>query len=208
MFLTLPKVGSPESVLALYKKERVTFYKKYGSINGENKALRRISYVRYVDDLITGVTGTRNFALKIALKIATFIKSNLHLFVHDMIITNRDKGAVEFLGFNIYLSLIKKKSKIKCNEIKSIAKYKTRSLARLKANDARISQAYFNSIKHGFLNYLQNVYEKLDLKKNKNTDILLIKNFINKNLEELALINSQVWDLILFYFLVAFLAKS
>ena len=53
------------------------------------------------------------------------------------------------------------------------------------------SQAYFNSIKHGFLNYLQNVYEKFYLKKNKSTDMLLIKNFINKNLEKLLLINSS-----------------
>jgi Type II intron maturase len=62
-------------------------------------------------------------------------------------------------------------------------------LARLKGSDARISQAYFNSIKHGFLNYLQNTYEKLNLKKNKNTDALLIKRFINNNIEELALTN-------------------
>ncbi len=49
----------------------------------------------------------------------------------------------------------------------------------------RISQAYFNSIKHGFLNYLQNIYEEFNLKKNKNVDIALVQNFINKNLEDL-----------------------
>jgi retron-type reverse transcriptase len=188
---TLAECGSPELVLASYKKERSAFFKKYGSTSGENKTLRRITYVRYADDFIIGITGSRDFALKIATKIESFIKSDLHLRVHDVILTSRDKGAVKFLGFNIYLSSIKNKAKTKSNKIKSIDKYKKRSLARLKGNDARISQAYFNSIKHGFLNYLQNVYERLNLKKDKKTDELLIKNFINKNLEELLLINSQ-----------------
>jgi hypothetical protein len=93
------------------------------------------------------------------------------------------------------LSSIKNKTNIKTNKIKSIAKYKNRSLTCLLKNNARISQAYFNSIKHGFLNYLQNTYEKLNLRKNKNTDALLIKNFINKNLKELTITNPNSLNL-------------
>jgi hypothetical protein len=188
---TLAERGSPEAVLALYKKKRAEFYKKHGSSAGEDRTVRRITYVRYADDFIVGVTGPRDFALKIATKIETFIKSDLHFRVHDVLLKGRDEGAVKFLGFNIYLSSVKNKAKVKANKIKSINKYKKRSLARLKGSDARISQAYFNSIKHGFLNYLQNTYEKLNLKKNKNTDALLVKNFINKNIEELIFTNSQ-----------------
>jgi len=188
---TLVECGSSELVLTLYNKNRSVFYKKHGLSRGESNTLRRITYVRYADDFIVGVTGPRDFALKVATEIESFIKSDLHFCVHDLILTSRDKGAVKFLGFNIYLSSLRNKAKTKSNKIKSIDKYKKRSLARLKGNDARISQAYFNSIKHGFLNYLQNVYEKLKLKKDKNTDILLIKNFINKNLEELATTNFQ-----------------
>jgi hypothetical protein len=182
---TLAECGSPELVLALYKKERSKFFKKYGSTRGENKTLRRITYVRYADDFVLGITGPRDFALKIATEIESFIKSDLRLKVHDIFLTSRDKGAIKFLGFNVYLSSIKNKAKTKSNKIKSIAKYKKRSIARLRGSDARISQAYFNSIKHGFLNYLQNIYEKFNLKKDKNTDILLVQNFINKNLEDI-----------------------
>jgi retron-type reverse transcriptase len=186
---TLAKCGSPELVLALYKKERSEFFNKHGSTKGKNKTLRRITYVRYADDFIVGVIGPRDFGLKIATEMENFIKSDLRLKVHDVFLTSRDKEAVKFLSFNLHLSSIKNKAKTKSNKIKNIAKYKKRSIARLKANDARISQAYFNSIKHGFLNYFQNVYEKFNLKKNNKTDMLLVQNFINKNLEDF-LINS------------------
>lgn len=181
----LAQTGSPELVLALYKKEHSAFLKQYGSTEGENKNLRRITYVRYADDFIVGVTGPREFALKVSTEMESFIKSNLHLNVHQVNLKSHDKGAIQFLGFNIYLSLIKNKAKTKSNQIKSIIKCKKRSIARLKGSDARISQAYFNSIKHGFLNYLQNIYEKLDLKKTKNIDLLLVKQFINTNIKEL-----------------------
>ena len=188
---TLVECGSPEPVLALYKKKRAESYKKYESSRGEDRTVRRITYVRYSDDFIVGVTGPRDFALKIVTKIETFIKSDLHLRVHEVLLKGREEGAVKFVGFNIYLSLVKNKAKVKANKIKNIDKYRKRSLARLKGSDARISQAYFNSIKHGFLNYLQNTYEKLNLKKNKNMDALLIKKFLTKNIEELVLTNRR-----------------
>lgn len=188
---TLATCGSPEVVLALYKKKRLEFYEKHGSSTDEDKITRRITFVRHADDFIIGITGFRDFVLKITAEVETFIKSDLHFRIHDVILKSRDEGAVKFLGFNVYLSSIKNKAKVKSSKIKSIDKYRKRSLARLRGSDARISQAYFNSIKHGFLNYLQNVYEKLNLKKDKNTDAFLIKNFINKNLEELILTNFQ-----------------
>ena len=189
---TLKECGSPEIVLALYKKERSQFYKEYGSTRGENKNLRCIKYVRYADDFVLGIRGSRDFALKIAMKIETFIKSNLRLKVHDVFLTSRDKGAVEFLGFKVYLSSIKNKARTKSNKIKSIAKYKRRSIARLQGSNARISQAYFNSIKHGFLNYLQNMYEKLNLKKDKNIDLALVQHFTNQNLKDILQNSSQL----------------
>lgn len=181
---TLAEMGSPEMVLSLYKKERTAFYKEHGTSDGENLFLRRLVYVRYADDFLIGITGPRSFARKISVGIENFIKSNLQLPVHDFIFTSRDGGAVKFIGFNIYLSSIRKKAKVKSTKIKSIVKYKMRSIARLKGSDARISQAYFNSIKHGFLNYFTKLYEELKLNKNKKTDSAFIENFVNKNLEE------------------------
>jgi hypothetical protein len=189
--ITLAELGSPELVLALYKKERAALLKKCQTRADYDQKLRRITYVRYANDFIVGIKGSRDFALKIATEIESFIKSNLHFSVKGVVLTNRDKEAIPFLGFKIYLSSIKQNTKTKNNKIKSMEQYKKKSLAHLKGNDARICQAYFNSIKHGFLNYLQNAYEKLHLKKNKNTDMLLIKNFVNKNIEELFKINTQ-----------------
>jgi hypothetical protein len=178
------QTGSPKLVLALFKKEKSAFYKKYSSSFGETTSLRQIKYIRYADDFLISISGSRKFALNIASLIKNFIKSNLHFVIHEVTLTNTKAEPVQFLGFNIYLSVTKNQAKIKYNKIKSTHKYKMRTIARLNGSNNRLSQAYFNSIKHGFLNYLQNVYEKFNLKKNIKTDALLIKNFINKNSEE------------------------
>jgi hypothetical protein len=145
--------------------------------------LRRITYVRYADDLIAGITGPRSLLIKFSTIVENFIRSDLHLRVYEVVIMSCDKGVVQFLGFNIFLSSIRNKTK--SNKTKSIAKYKKISTACLKENDARLSQAYFNSIKHGFLNYLQYTYEKFNLKKSESIDMTLIQNFVNESLKEL-----------------------
>ena len=43
---TFAECGFLEVVLAKYKKERIVFFKKHGSTEGENRALRRMTYVR------------------------------------------------------------------------------------------------------------------------------------------------------------------
>lgn len=183
--------NSFDLVSAHHKKKRSIYHKRHGLVNGENKILCQITYVRYADDFVVGITGPKNFALRIASEIKSFIKSDLHFCVRDVALIGVGKGVVKFLGFNIYLSSVKNKVRTKPNKIKSIVNYKKRSIARLKGNDARIGQAYFNSIKHGFLNYFRDVYEKLDLKKSKDAIMLSVKYFVNKNLEELFLINSS-----------------
>lgn len=191
MVIAFAKHQPPKRALDQYKRERSVFCKKYGFTLNENQILQQIVYVRYINRFLIGIIGPKNFASKIVSNLESFIKSDLHLRFREVSLISCDKGAVEFLGFNIYLSLAKKNIQAKPTELKSLVKYKKRSIACLKRNDARISQAYFNSIKQGFLNYLQNVYEELDLKKNKSTDLLLVKNFVNKNLGELLIFNSQ-----------------
>ena len=185
----LSEYGSPDLVLALYKKEKTAFFKTYKFINSKNKTFFWIKYVRYVNDFILGIIGPRDFASKIAIAIENFIKSNLRFQIYNVIIKNCNSGAVKFLGFNIQLCPTINKTKIKPNKV--IYTVKKRLLARFKGNDAWISQAYFNSIKHGFLNYLKYMYEKFNIKKNKNIDMVFIKNFIIKSLEEFFLINFQ-----------------
>lgn len=62
------------------------------------KKMRRVVYVRYADDFVLGITGPRDFALKIATKIETFIKSGVRLKVNDVSLISRDKEVIKFLG--------------------------------------------------------------------------------------------------------------
>jgi hypothetical protein len=76
------------------------------------------------------VVGPRSLALNIQKQIDTFIKSDLHLEVKQNKIVNRNEGSVKFLGFNIYLAKFHKKTRVKWNHYASIAKYRSRVLAR------------------------------------------------------------------------------
>lgn len=70
----------------------------------ESEQYIRIKYVRYADDFIIGVRGSKELAKKIETLVSSFLKSNLHLQL------NRDKtkvintysNKVSFLGMLIY----------------------------------------------------------------------------------------------------------
>ena len=65
--------------------------------------------MRYADDFLVGVVGSKKMAVSIQKQINTFIKSNLHLKIKQNKIVNRNQGSVPFLGFRIYLAKFHKK---------------------------------------------------------------------------------------------------
>jgi hypothetical protein len=58
-----------------YKKH----HKKYGRKKGIYLKVQYIQYVRYANDFLIGIVGSRNYANKIRKNINNFLKSNLHL---------------------------------------------------------------------------------------------------------------------------------
>jgi len=70
---------------------------------GEN---RKIAYVRYVDDFIIFVWGTKDDCLEIKRLVSNFLKSELDLDLSDekTKITHLKKGKAKFLGFEIWQS--------------------------------------------------------------------------------------------------------
>lgn len=66
---------------------------------------RRLQYVRYADDFVVGVIGSKNDAIKIKKDIYTFFneKLNLELSEEKTLITNSEKR-IRFLGYDISVS--------------------------------------------------------------------------------------------------------
>jgi hypothetical protein len=63
------------------------------------KEYRYVKYVRYADDFLIGITGSRQLAIEIKGIVATYLKTELHLTLNDIKtkITHITKG-VHFLG--------------------------------------------------------------------------------------------------------------
>lgn len=149
---TLNKYGSIEGVKIAIEKKKKEYYEKWGRSEGvltTNKNF--IHYVRYADDFIIGIGGSKRLAFDIRNKIDLFLKSNLHLEVIHNEIKNRNEGPVKFLGFLIQLSKFRTKTRIKWNRFASIQKYKNRVINRLKISDARLANAAVQSVKKNLL---------------------------------------------------------
>jgi group II intron reverse transcriptase/maturase len=78
---------------------------KESSVNEMDENFKRLSYVRYADDFLCGVVGSKADALKIKEDIKTFINEKLHLSLSDektLITHGKDKA--KFLGFEVFIS--------------------------------------------------------------------------------------------------------
>jgi len=66
----------------------------------ESEQYTRIKYIRYVDDFIIGVRGSKKLAEKILIIVNSFLKSNLHLQLNlnKTKITDTYNGKASFLG--------------------------------------------------------------------------------------------------------------
>jgi retron-type reverse transcriptase len=144
---TLAKYGSVEAMKTAYIKKKKLHYKKWGRSGGGAGDHCAIQYVRYADDFIVGIVGSRKLATEVQKRIDTFLKSDLHLEVKQNRIVNRNEAAVEFLGFLIYLAKFKKKSRVNWKQFSSVAKYKRRVQARLVKSDRQLANAATMEIK-------------------------------------------------------------
>lgn len=79
----------------------IEYHKQHSSAYGNNKSYRRLRYIRYADNYIVGIGGSRADAQEVQKQINDFIKGNLHLEVKKDKLTHLTSDKVEFLGFVI-----------------------------------------------------------------------------------------------------------
>lgn len=137
---TIHKYGSIKAMESALKEKKKAYYKKWGR-SFQNETSHSLQYVRYADDFLVGIVGSKKIAISIQKQINTFIKSNLHLEIKQNKIINRNEGSVQYVGFRVYLAKFHKKTRVKWNKFASITKYRKRVLARIKKSDARLAKA-------------------------------------------------------------------
>ena len=66
---------------------------------------RRLVYVRYADDFLIGVIGSRQDALDIKNEVGAFLKENLHLEMSEekTLVTHAKRDKAHFLGYEIFV---------------------------------------------------------------------------------------------------------
>jgi len=168
---TIKRYGSVERMHKALKQRKKEYYQKWGRSEGNVQATKNfIHYIRYADDFIVGIGGSKKLAEEVRGKIDSFLQNNLYLEVKQNQLVNRNSGAVKFLGFLIYLSKFRRKTRIKWKKFSSLAKYRKRVIARLSKADARLAKAAVHSIKK---NMIRAFRQRLEAKN---------KNFNKKNL--------------------------
>ena len=161
---TLRKLGSKEEFMKQRKIDYAEHYKKYKVWSGIDINNRFISYVRYADNFLIGVIGSRKYALQVRQDVINFIKSNLHLNVSKSELVNRNEGKVIFLGHSIKLVSLIMKTRAQYSTILVTKKTKNRIFSRIKANEKRLSRALFLRTQKKTIEILSNVSKSLGLK--------------------------------------------
>ena len=96
------KMLSPERQAALMSKHRAERRKIGVTMTDWNDPnFIRVRYVRYVDDFLLGIAGSKEVVSKIRDRIVTFVKSDLKLNLTGGEITHIGAGKVKFLGMII-----------------------------------------------------------------------------------------------------------
>ena len=176
---TVSKYGSVDAMELALKEKKKAYYKKWGG-SFKDITFNCLQYVRYADDFLIGVVGSRKLTFSIQKQINTFIKSDLHLEVKKSKIVNRNEGSVKFLGFIIYLAKFHKKTRVKWNEFASIAKYRKRVLARIKKSDARLAKAAVFELKKNLIKAFRVNLLKAEKNFNKKNILEISNTFANK----------------------------
>lgn len=172
----LKKYGSKEALLDARKTAYKDHHKKYGRRKGVDTDVRHIQYVRYADDFLIGVVGSREYATQVRKDVNNFLKGNLHLEVKKDNLVHRKDSAVTFLGHTIRLSEFKVKTSTKPEQIRAARKNKNKSVSRFLESDKRRAKAKSYQLYSKVLSQFNLISEKLKmgLKNNKHTDNLAL----------------------------------
>lgn len=83
------------------------------TINDNN--YKRMAYVRYADDFVIGIIGSKDDCVKLKIKIGKFLKEamKLDLSATKTLITHATKDRAKFLGYEIHITPVEKRPIIK-----------------------------------------------------------------------------------------------
>lgn len=171
---SLKKFGSKEKLLHARKTLYKEHHKKYGRRKDIDLEIRHIQYVRYVDDFLIGVVGSREYAVKVRKDLNQFIKGNLHLNVKKDNLVHRSEGAVTFLGHLIRLMEFNSKTSAKPKAIRAAMKNKNKSVARFIESDKRLARSRGHQFAANVLDKFNVLSSelKLSISKKKNVDVM------------------------------------
>lgn len=171
---SLKKFGSKENLLQARKTMYKEHHEKYGRRKGIDLHVRHIQYVRYVDDFLIGVVGSREYAAKIRKDLNQFIKGNLHLGVKKDNLVHRSEKSVKFLGHLVKLSEFKIKTSTRPKAIRAAMKNKNKSIGRFLESDKRLGRSRSHQFSANVLEKFNVLSSKLKLSisKEKNVDFM------------------------------------
>jgi len=169
----IKKYGTSEKALEARKTVYKEHHDKFGRRKGVDPEIRHIHYVRYANDFLIGVVGSRNFANKLQKDINQFIKANLHLKIKKDTIIHRNEGAVTFLGHLIKLQEYRKKYNTLPKVIRAAKLHKKKTLARFNEVDKRLARSKVNQYRANVLKQINKICSTFNVSaKKSNTQII------------------------------------
>jgi hypothetical protein len=129
------------------------------------RSVRRqyIQYVRYLNDLLVGVTGSRKFLIYLNKKVNDYLKSNLHVKVSGYKSIHRDQSPIAFLGHKIQLVYFHQKMCTKTKRLEVMYKYKSKVMQRLRLEKYKINKFQMNKFKKKVLQHVEIILAELNL---------------------------------------------
>lgn len=170
---TLEKYGTVDKVVEARRKAYKEHHDKYGRRKGIDQEIRHIHYVRYADDFLLGIVGSRAFALKVRKDINDFLRGNLHMGVKKDSLVHRNEGAVEFLGHKIRLQEYKEKHNVLPKAMRATKQHKKKVIARFSVVEKRLSRAKINHYRANVLKEVAKICHIFQLNAKKKNDVLI-----------------------------------
>ena len=158
---SLKKYGTKEAVIEARKKAYKEHHDKYGRRKGIDLEIRSIQYVRYADDFLIGIVGSREYASQVRKDINNFIKGNLHLKIRKDNLVHRNDNPIKFLGHLIGLPEFKAKTSAVSKAIRAARKHKRSSIARFTAGDKRLARAKSYEFQANILKQVRSLAQKM-----------------------------------------------
>ena len=149
------KAGDMESLLKLAKMRRGVSYSNF-----EDSSFKKLNYVRYADDWVIGVRGTRQDTLNILNSVRTYLSSvGLTLSDSKTKVTNLNIDKVLFLGTEI--TRARKHSFVRVNKV-GILKKNSRQLRLMAPLERIVSRLHMASFMKNNISYPKFVWMSLE----------------------------------------------